>query len=319
MKTLICGTGVRGTLVGAALIENGAEVTFACRPTRQRQLIGRGLEITSPLGRFRKPVHAPPVTQITGPFEVVVVATRANVYSMTLFHFRKLLTPDTLVVHLFDGVYQLDRSREDYYAGNPVALSVFEARATQDADGAVRQTLPAGRLHLGMVTSHGGDRLDTFAKLLEGRRFATAVDDAMLVRALWARHIFVASGVAAAQIGGQPLRDVIRFGSRTLFGRLLDEGIAIGEAHRVERIAAAVRPYQTAIFREGVPVSAPTPIAEGGAAGSENLFLMGNMLRQALDKKVPAPLLRKAWESTAKHSVKSSSTEAANDCPTDAS
>ena len=59
MRVLIIGSGVHGALAGAALIEGGAaEVTFLTRPSRQRQLIPAGLHITSPLGRFRRPVQA---------------------------------------------------------------------------------------------------------------------------------------------------------------------------------------------------------------------------------------------------------------------
>ena len=48
-------------------------------------------------------------------------------------------------------------------------------------------------------------------------------------------------------------------------------------------------------MKENESVIAPSPIAAGGRAGSEALFLLGNLLRQADDVKVPAQFLRKAW------------------------
>lgn len=59
MRVLIIGSSINGALVGATLIEHGGvEVTYLTTPTRQRQLITTGLHITSPFGRFRKPVAA---------------------------------------------------------------------------------------------------------------------------------------------------------------------------------------------------------------------------------------------------------------------
>jgi hypothetical protein len=61
-------------------------------------------------------------------------------------------------------------------------------------------------------------------------------------------------------------------------------------------VREAVARYRDGFLREGSPIQAPLPIEAGGRAGSEALFLLGNMLRQAQDAKVLAPMLCKAWE-----------------------
>ncbi len=301
MRVLILGAGVNGTLAGAALIEAGADVTFVVLPSRQRQLISTGLHITSPLGRFRKPVHAiAPPTRIgdaldaKGPFDVLLLATRANIYQPALFIAREVITPTTLIVPLFDGVHHLDDWRE-CYSNNPVTIARFDLRATLDADGVARQNAPAGDLKLGLLSSSGAERLEALCGALDGRRFRAYPNGETVLADVWARSIFRAAAAGASQLAGVPLRDAIRFVSRKPFLAMMEEGIRIGEARHVPGVRDVAARYKTAFMKEGEPVIAPTPIAAGGRAGSEAMFLLGNMLRQAQDARIEVPQLRKAW------------------------
>ena len=299
MRTLIIGSGTYGSLAGAALIEAGVKVTFLVRPARQRQLISTGLHITSPLGRFRKPVIALAPSELHGTFDTVILATRANVYQMGLFLAREAITPDATIMPMFDGVHHLGHWRECYPA-NPIVLAWFDLRASMDADGIVRQTAPAGDLVLGLQSVFGAGQLDALHHALDGRRFRARVaadGDAVLAQG-GARAIYRAAAAGASRLSGMALRDAVRFHSRKLFDKLLDEGISVAEARRIPHIRIAVSRYRTGFQREGEPIMAPTPIAAGGGAGSEALFLLGNMLRQAQDVKVPVPLLMRAWTTT---------------------
>lgn len=303
MRVLIIGSGVSGSLVGAALVEAGVDVTFLLRPERQRQLITTGLHITSPLGRFRKPVHAisPPTRagdglDAKGGFDVVIVATRAHAYQPGLFVARDVITPATLLVPLLDGVHHLGHWR-DCYPNNPIALSRFDVRAMMDADGVVRQTGPAGDLVLGLRSASGAEQLEALRHALDGRRFRACIeaDAGTMLSLVWARAIYRAAAAGASRLSGMPLRDAVRFHSRTLYEKLLDEGARIAEARGIPHVRSAVARYRTGFLREGEPIAAPAPIAAGARAGSEALFLLGNMLRQAQDAGVAAPRLLKAW------------------------
>ncbi len=302
MRVLIIGAGVNGSLAGAALIEAGADVTFVVRPRRQRQLITTGLHVTSPLGRFRKPVHAmvPPkrlgdVLDIKGSIDVLILATRANAYQPALFIARDVIGSTTLIVPLFDGVHHLDHCRE-CYPGNPIALARFDLRATMDADGIVRQSGPAGELNLGMLSSSGAERLDDLCRALDGRRFRVCAHGKAVIAGIWARAIFRAAAAGTSQLAGMPLRDAVRFVSRRPFLAMTEEGVRIGEARGVTGVRDATARYKTAFMKEGEPVITPAPIAARGRVGSEALFLLGNMVRQAQDAAVTAPWLLKAWE-----------------------
>jgi 2-dehydropantoate 2-reductase len=296
MQVLIIGSGVNGMLAGAALIENGVDTAFLVRPSRQSHLISHKLKISTPLGRFMTPatVVAPP--DLGGPFDAVIVAARANVFQMGLFLARNAIGPETIIVPLLDGVGHFDLWRERY-PKNPVALACFECRATLDADGIVRQTGPIGRLALGMLRPADAARLDALTPALDGRRFQAVSKADGLLAQIWARHVYLAAAAGATRLSGVPsLRDTLRFRGVRPFESMLKEGIEIGVAHGVPRIFHAVQRYREGFLKEAEPIIAPVPIATGGRAGGESLFLLGNLLRQAQNRKIAVPTLLRAWE-----------------------
>jgi 2-dehydropantoate 2-reductase len=298
MRTLIVGAGVNGVLVGAALVEAGADVTMLTRAERHKQLLMASTKITSPLGRFSAPMQAVTPQDLNGPFDVVMLATRANLYQPALFVIRDAIAPETLIVPAFDGVHHLDHWRE-CYRDNPVAIARFDVRAMQDADGIVRQQGSKGDLKLGLVSQHGAEKLEALCTALDGRRFRAYPDGETVLTDVWARAIYRAAAAGACQLSGTTLRDTVRFESSAVFKAMVAEGIRVGEARGLWKLLHAANRYRTAFLREGEPVSAPAPIAASGRAGSEALFLLANALRQAQDAGVSAPTLQRAWQATA--------------------
>jgi 2-dehydropantoate 2-reductase len=295
MKILIVGTGVLGSLAGASLVESAdADLTFLVRAQRQNMLIGRGLQIESRFGRFLKPVVACRPSEIAGHYDVIILATRCNVFQPSLFVLDHVMTDDTLIVPLFDGIHHVHRFWSDNYPNNPVAAAVAEVRAVMDADCVVRQSGPVGQFRLGMISRQQSRIFPRLVAALNGRRFEARHSATMQVD-LWSRHIFLAAGFAAIQLGGAPLRDVLRFGGRELFRTLLREGQRIAEAHGVVNVHAAVAPYATALLREGKPVQAPPSPSETGRCRGESIFLLGNLLRQGQDRRVSTSTLHSAW------------------------
>ncbi len=300
MKILIIGSGVYGMMAGAALSENGVDVSMLVRPSRQKQLITQSVKITSPFGRFTAPLKVVAPRALGGPYDVAIVAARANVYQMALFVARDAIGPETSIVSLFDGVDHIDLWRERY-PHNAVALACFELRASMDADGVVRQTGPMGRLELGLLYPSGTERLEAIAAAMNGRRFHAALNADTLHTRVWARHVFLAAAAGATRLSGIPsLRDTLRYHSAKPYEDMLKEGTVIGEARGLPRLFHAVQRYRHAFLKESEPVMAPVPLASGGRASDEAFFLLGNLLRKAQDKKVAAPTLMRAWEMTTK-------------------
>jgi 2-dehydropantoate 2-reductase len=294
MRVLIVGGGVTGTMVAAALHEAGGDATLLVRPDRQAHLIGGRAKITSPFGRFSAPLNAVTASALTGPFDVIMLATRADNVHAARMLVDVLITDDTVIVPLFDGLQHLDLWREQFPT-NRVAGAVFEARATMDADGGVRQSGPLGCLHLGPLDGVPDERLDALVAALGGRRFSAEVDHTILTR-IWARHVYLAAATGAAVRADMTFRDAFRFHSRIPFEGMLEEGIRTGEALGILRLRSAVRRYRTAFMMEGEPVQSPSMT---GAGRSENLFLLSAMLRQSQLAGVDAPRLLAACSTVA--------------------
>jgi 2-dehydropantoate 2-reductase len=296
MKVLIVGSGAYGMLAGAALIENGIDTAFMVRPERQKQLIINGTKITSPFGRFSTHTNVVAPSDLGQPYDVVVVAARANVYQMSLFWARGAIGPETLLVPLMDGMHHLQLWRERY-PRNPIALACFEARASIDMDGVVRQSTPKGQIVLGPTQASGAERLETLVQALSGRRFDVAINSDTVLARIWARHIFLAAAAGATRLSGIPsFRDTLRFNSAARFEAMLKEGVSAGVARGVPGLFEMTQRYRQGFLKESLPIMSPVPIAIGGRAGAEALFLLANMVRQAQDVKVVVPTLLRAWE-----------------------
>jgi 2-dehydropantoate 2-reductase len=294
MRILIVGAGLYGGLLGAALIEGGADVTFLVRPGRQHQLVSK-LYISSPFGRFSKAVHAITALAEGQPFDVVILATRANVFQVGLFLADNAIGPNTIIVPAFDGAHHLNHWR-DNYPNNPVGLPVFDIRASFDADGCIRQNGPRGDLRLGSILSSDNEQLKPLAASLDGRHFTAQLAPDKIVAEVWAKHCFSAAAIATARLDGMTLKDSLRFGRRDLFGQILKEALAVGEAHDVKGLRFFVERYRTKFQMESAPIAIPTPIAVGGRAGDEAFSILGTLLAQAQHAKVRVPGLQNAWD-----------------------
>jgi 2-dehydropantoate 2-reductase len=296
MKVLIVGAGLYGGLLGATLIEAGQEVTFLVGQPRQSQLIGRGLYISSPYGRFGNPVYAISSLAEAKPFDVVVIASRANIFQLGLLFAEDAIGSSTIIVPTFDGIHHLQHWSESY-PENLIALMVFNIRANKDADGRIHQSGPCGDLRLGSISTKFDDRLKPLAAALNGRRFRTRLLAKSILSEMWAKHIFIAGAIGTAQLDNMTLKDSLRFGRRDLFKQLLNEGLAVVEAHGIRGVRSDLEPYRTGFQRESVPIQVPTPIAAGGRDGVEAASMLGTMLAKAQQVKVSTPALQQAWQS----------------------
>jgi len=297
MRVLVVGAGLCGGLLGAALIEGGADVTFLVRATRQHQLVSR-LSISSPFGRYSKAVHA--ITSLTEgqTFDVVIVATRANVFQLGLYFADKAIGPDTILVAAFDGAHHLGHWGESY-PGNLVALSVIDIRASFDADGCIHHRGVRGDLRIGSSSLKDNDRLKPLVAALNGRRFTARLAPHSIFARVWAKHCFSAAAIATARLEGMTLRDSLRFGRRDLFRQILRETLAVGEAHDVKGLQFFVERYRTKFQWESSPIAIPVPISAGLQAGAEASSLVGTLLALAERAKVRVPGLHNAYTSAA--------------------
>lgn len=297
MKILMIGSGAVGGFVGARLIENGADVTFLVRPERRAQLLTRGLNLTSPFGRFRAPVHAVTANELAGIYDRVFVATRAQNYDAALALAAPVIAPQTLVVPLIEGVQHLDVS--PYALGLRRVGAVFEGRVTIDADGVLHQRAPKAELHFGELKPLDKWLVSELVKLCSGRGLTTIHSNRIRAKT-WERFAYQAAGIATGVLMNRPLRDAMRFAlGAGNFETALREGHRVGVAARFAPDIVEVRKYENAFMLEGRPVQSPPLIDADGRAGDEAGYLLASMLASARHWRVPASTFESAWRTVA--------------------
>lgn len=292
MRILIVGSGTAGGLIGTRLIERGADVTFLVRPERKAQIMTVGLMLSSPFGRFRRPVHAITPDELTGVYGLVIMATRAQGYGVALNIVEKAIGPETLVLPGGEGADQL--ASGPVPNGGRLIGAVFEGRVGIDADGLIVQREPVAELQIGAMDERDADRAEMLASLLGGRGLTTILSD-RITAAIWERYCFTAAAVAVNALTGLSLRNAIRPTHHlTSFDRLLSEGIVVGQALGLHPRPERVSDYQRSFRLDTRPVQPPALITSHGRGADEAAHLLLEMASLAERAGVPAPRLTKA-------------------------
>jgi 2-dehydropantoate 2-reductase len=104
MKATVFGAGAIGGMLGAALIEGGAETTLIARGPHLEALRAKGLRLVTPAGERTFTVRATADTTEVGPQDVVIVATKAQGAAVAVDALAPMLGRGTAVVTAINGV-----------------------------------------------------------------------------------------------------------------------------------------------------------------------------------------------------------------------
>ena len=259
LRVAVIRAGAVGAVLGARLVQAGADVTFVARGATLEALRTRGLVIEHPQGDVRLPPgRAAAAAAEVGPVDVVLVAVKAAQVPEVAPTLAPLLGPGTAVVPLQNG---LEASAQLAAALGPAHVAEGLCRMLAEQVG------PARVRHAGDVPGvifgargarapHGGPLApgarDALARLADTfRRADVAVDTPDDAEpALWEKALFVEPlGVvgAAARAGfGELLGDPETRGALAACGReILAVARACGVALDDEAPARAWARYET--------------------------------------------------------------------------
>ena len=294
MRVLIIGSGATGGFIGARLIEKKIDVTFLTRTSRKVQLVTRGLHLSSQFGRFRQPVSAITPDELSGPYDLIVVATRAHRYEASLLLAAPAIGRDTILMPMVEGARHLVYVPGE--AGPRMIGAVLEGRILLDADGALIQRPPVAELHIGALRT---DDEPLARKLVEmfNARGLKAIESPRIRSQCWERFSFVAAGIATAFLKQRPLRDAVRFVHGPGYLQdMLKEGYAIGSAAGFAPDMTRIGKYERAFWLAGRPVAEPAQLSDDGSAGDEAGFLLAQMIGFARHAGARANLFNRTWE-----------------------
>ena len=268
MKILIFGSGGIGAYFGARLAEAGEEVVFVARGAFAEALRRDGLRVFSARGD----VHLKPVTlhesaETTGAVDAVLICTKMWSLSEAAEAIRPLLTPETAVVPLQNGVESVELLGKAIGSDNLLG-GVAYISAHIEAPGVIRHNTQHARIVFGELDGRRSPRAEALHSALERAGIdAILTDD--VTRALWEKFSTLAPLAGACShyrkdIGG--LRDSA--GGRELLQALASECIAVGRARgvafsddwektvydRFDELGAAVKPSMLLDLERGNPL-----------------------------------------------------------------
>ena len=104
MRILIVGAGATGGYFGGRLAEAGRDVTFLVRRGRAEQLHQSGLVIVSSHGDVTLAPKTILASEITEPFDIVILAVKAYALDQALRDMKPAIGPATMIVPLLNGM-----------------------------------------------------------------------------------------------------------------------------------------------------------------------------------------------------------------------
>ncbi|MTH51962.1 2-dehydropantoate 2-reductase [Bacillus mangrovi] len=202
MKFLVAGAGGVGGYFGSRLDENGEDVTFLVRESRQNQLAQSGMNVHSIHGNYSFTPKT--VTKTEGSiFDVVLLCTKSYQLEQMLQDLQPFIDKETVIIPLLNGMAHLEKitnhfSREQVMGG----LVFIEAYLSQD--GTVHQTSSTHRMVFGEWDGTSSRRAEAVRKAFEGSRCEVKVSTE-IEKDMWEKYLFIAAMSGVTSLFSQPV------------------------------------------------------------------------------------------------------------------
>lgn len=206
MKILITGAGATGGYFGARLAQSGRDVTFLVRPRRAEQLRG-GLHVIGPDRQETVRVRTVTAEELTGPFDLVIVAVKAGALPAVIDQIAPVVGPDTMILPFLNGMAHL-QTLNDRFGAHRVLGGIVRVVATVSPNGAIHQMHPMATMTFG---SQAGPITDQLNRIYDGLSVpgveVSIAED--VVAEMWHKWAFItAAGTITCLMRG-PVGDIV--------------------------------------------------------------------------------------------------------------
>jgi len=228
MRLLILGAGATGGYFGGLLAKAGADVTFLVRSKRREQLTHDGLKIESRDGNVVTPVKAITRDEIAGPFDAVILSSKAYDLADAIETIRPAVGEQTLVLPLLNGMRHLD-DLDAAFGKSCVLGGTCHISVVLDPDGKIRHLSPFASLTLGPRTAtqeEGAKRLHN--ELARGGFDARYSDN--VIGAMWEKWIFLATLAGSTCLMRASIGEIIDAHGAQFNASMFDECCAVSAA-----------------------------------------------------------------------------------------
>ncbi|HEY4463012.1 MAG TPA: 2-dehydropantoate 2-reductase [Streptosporangiaceae bacterium] len=223
------GAGATGGFFGARLAGAGRDVTFLVRPARAALLRERGLRVVGLGGTETISPRLATAPEITGPYDVVLLALKATALAQALDDLAPAIGPDTMILPFLNGLAHLDVLNQRF--GEKAVLGgVVKVATTVNDDGDIVQLAPLASVSLGEQDGPISERVRGVAASLGQAGFDVDVR-ADIIAAMWHKWVFIATAGALTCLMRGTVGDIAAVpGGPGLAEAILAEAAAVAAA-----------------------------------------------------------------------------------------
>ncbi|MGI4816124.1 MAG: 2-dehydropantoate 2-reductase [Janthinobacterium lividum] len=277
MRILIVGAGALGGYFGARLLDAGRDVTFLLRARRAAQLAQTGLIVKSPQGDLHLPT--PPsvlAEQITAPYELVIVGSKAYDLAATMESFAPAVGPGTTILPLLNGMRHLEML-DACFGAERVLGGLCVISAALDAQGAVRHFNDQHSLVFGERDGARSARVEAIEAAFAPAHFAARLSQ-QIVQDMWEKWLFIASAASYTCLMRAPIGDIVEAGGTELALALVAEAAAIAAGQGIVASETALATARGALTLPGSTISASMLKDIERGAPTEADHIVGDLL-----------------------------------------
>ncbi len=219
MRILVAGAGAVGGFVAARLAEAGQDVTVLARAGRAARLREDGLRlagvgVTSGAQVIRVPVLT--AGELAPGYDAVLIAVKADALDQVMKDIAPAVGPGTAIVPFLNGMAHLDALAGTF--GTAALGGVLRVMTDLDGDGTIRVLTPLFEVELGELDGSRSARAGQLAAAFRDAGAEVAVR-ADIVRAMWAKWVFIASIGAVTSLMRAPVGDIVAVAGGDDFAR----------------------------------------------------------------------------------------------------
>jgi 2-dehydropantoate 2-reductase len=293
MRFLFLGAGATGGYFGSQLAKAGVDVTFLVRPKRRDQLARDGLKIESAEGRVTIPVKAITREEISVPFDLIVLSSKAYDLGNAIDTIRPAVGKNSLVLPILNGLKHLDHLDEAFGAER-VLGGTCHISATLGDDGTIHKFSAFSSITQGARFPHQKAASDKLHEVLARGFEARHPDDIM--GAMWEKWIFIAALAASTCLMRATVGEIMHTDQGPKFMTdVLDECVAVATANGHPPRVEALSPVQVLLTdpKSTFAASMLRDIERGSRIEADQI--VGDMISRGRAHGVSTPLLETAY------------------------
>jgi len=289
MRVLVVGAGAAGGYLGAQLIAAGRDVWFLAHQSSFERLTEHGLRIHNRSGTLALPVRAVTASALEGRYDVVVVAVRSDVVGSAVNDFRGVVTPDTRIVPLVNGMAHLPVLTAAF--GEQAVFGAAVRLATSMlADGIIDEVAPGVDLELGQLDGGTSDIFDAVVQQFRVDNVAVRVRPDM-VAGMWEKFAFISATAVLTCLAGNVTGVVARTAGGPALGRRVAAEVAAVAAADGHPLSPAARSGLDATLTDPTSSFAPSMFRDLAAHRRVEVSVLSDLAERARRHHIDTPLL----------------------------